>query len=513
MGTHNVSGFIQSGARRLEAQQWQERVARAAGALSDLGLAEGGMLALLMRNDLAFIETALAASRLGAYSVPINWHFTAGELRYILEDCAATHLIAHTDLLSRSRDSVPRNVRIVAVRTPPEVEAAYGGTSESTSMPQECDWEELIRRTDPSALRRAAARGSVTYTSGTTGRPKGVKRAPVPPEQQQHYEQLRRDWFGLRPRARTAIVGPLYHSVISTYALAAVRSGVDVFLLPRFEAQELLRLVASERLTHLHLVPTMMIRLLKLPEAVRRSYDCSSLEFVVHGAAPCPPTVKRAMIEWWGPIIHEYYGTSEAGMVTRVTSEEWLRHEGTVGKPWPGRQIRICDAHGATLPPRQEGEIYVGLDLMPDFTYHNASDLRAGIEREGMITNGDIGYTDEDGYLFLCDRKHDLVISGGVNIYPAEVEAVLVTHPLVRDCAVFGIPDGELGEVPAAVVQPIADASPTVEELTKFLLERIARFKVPRLIELRDSLPRQDSGKIYKRLLRDPYWAGSARRI
>jgi long-chain acyl-CoA synthetase len=340
------------------------------------------------------------------------------------------------------------------------------------------------------------------YTSGTTGLPKGVKKNPVSPDNRRAYLDLRAQWFGHRHGMRTAIVGPMYHSVQSTYAIAAVQSNGVVYLMPKFDAEAVLELIHTARLTHLHLVPTMMIRLLQLPERVRRQYDVSSLEFVVHGAAPCPRETKRKMIDWWGKIIFEYYGTTEAGMVCRSSSEEWLEREGTVGKAWPGRTIRIYDEEGNPQPPNVPGEVYMSLGLVPDFTYHNAAGKREQIGRDGLITNGDIGYLDEDGYLFLCDRKYDTIISGGVNIYPFEIESVLLSHPAVFDCAVYGVPDANLGEVPAASVQLRIGVTASPEEFADFLNERLARFKVPRRIEMCEALPRDESGKIYKRLLK-----------
>jgi long-chain acyl-CoA synthetase len=274
-----------------------------------------------------------------------------------------------------------------------------------------------------------------------------------------------------------------------------------------------LRAIAEHRLTHLHLVPTMMQRLLALPADVRRRHDVSSLEFVVHGAAPCPPQVKREVIAWWGPVIHEYYGTSEAGMVSRASSGEWLQREGTVGRPWPGREVRIYDAEGSRVGPNVEGEVYMSLGLTPDFTYQNDGAERAAIERDGLITCGDVGFLDEDGYLYLRDRKRDVVISGGVNIYPAEVEAVLAGHAAVLDCAVFGVPDDEYGERLMAVVQARPGEAVSGGELRRWASTRLASFKVPRIFELRDDLPRDESGKILKRLLRDPHWAAAGRRI
>jgi long-chain acyl-CoA synthetase len=284
-------------------------------------------------------------------------------------------------------------------------------------------------------------------------------------------------------------------------------------LQPRFDAEELLQLIERHRITHFHIVPIMFVRLLKLPDAVRARYDLSSLRFVIHGAAPCPPDVKRAMIEWWGPVIHEYYGSTETSLVTHCDSAEWLARPGTTGRPMEGIEIRILDAEGRVLPPGATGDIHVRSPRIADFTYHNQDRTRRAMERDGFVTLGDVGYLDEDGYLFLNDRSRDMIISGGVNIYPAEIEAALHTLPGVHDCAVFGIPDPEYGERIAAVIEPRPDARLTADLVVDYLRPRLANYKLPAHIEFRSDLPREDSGKIFKRKLREPFWAAAGRRI
>jgi long-chain acyl-CoA synthetase len=261
------------------------------------------------------------------------------------------------------------------------------------------------------------------------------------------------------------------------------------------------------------MVPTMFVRLLRLPEAVKRRHDLSSLEWVAHAAAPCPVDVKRAMIEWWGPVIHEYYGGTETGIVTFHTAEEALRKPGTVGRALPGGTVRIYGADGRILPAGEIGEIYLWLAGFPDFTYHGLDDKRREVGRDGLVTLGDVGYLDEDGYLFICDRARDMVISGGVNIYPAEIEMALLAMPGVRDCAVFRIPDDEFGEKLCAHIQPDPEVPIGAAEVTEFLRGRLADFKVPRVIKFETALPREDSGKIIKRKLREPYWAQAGRHI
>jgi long-chain acyl-CoA synthetase len=507
--------MICSGDRRTSHAALKERAARVASGLLATGAREGGAVAVLLRNDIAFLEAVYAASFIGGYAVPVNWHFTAEEIDYILADSGATHVVVHADLLHRLGGRLSERVTPLVVPTPPEVRDAYGIANDRCLVPGWCaPWDEWLAQYEPLAPQPARSDGAMSYTSGTTGRPKGVRRLPpATPAARDAVSSLRQAWFGIGPGVRTAIIGPLYHSVQLSYARAALAAGGEVVLTPRFDAEDVLRLIEERRLTHLQLVPIMMSRLLRLPEATRARYDLSSLEFVVHGAAPCPRDVKRQMIEWWGPVFHEHYGTTEVGLICRASSQEWLEREGTVGRPFVGREVRIYDAEGRQVPPGVEGEVYASLGELSDFTYQNAPGERSRMERDGLVTNGDIGYLDEDGYLFLCDRKRDMVISGGVNIYPAEVEAALIGHPAVQDCAVFGIPDPEFGESVLAVVQPQAGCAPSEEELRAYLDARLASFKVPRRFELAADLPRDESGKIFKRALREPYWLAAGRRI
>lgn len=496
--------MIHAADRNLTFATLADHAARGATGLIATGLGEGGAVALMLRNDLPFLEAVLAVQASGANAVPVNWHFKAEELGHILSDSGATHLVIHADLLGGVREAIPAHVVVVCVPTPPDVCAAYRIASEAAMAPRGlATWPEWVESLPRQHRTRRGGGGTMSYTSGTTGRPKGVRRAIVTdPESRRQLDRLRREWFGFRDGMRTALIGPLYHSVQLTYALGALRADSTIFLTPRFDAERVVRLIDQERLTHLHLVPIMMTRLLNLPDDVRRRYDTSSLEFVVHGAAPCPPDVKRAMIDWWGPVLHEYYGSTEAGMISRCSSEEWMRRPGTVGRAWAGRRVAIYDCDGELLPANAEGEIYVSVAPIPDFTYHKAESARRSIERDGLVTNGDIGYLDDEGYLFLRDRKSDVVISGGVNIYPAEIEAVVASHPGVHDSAVVGIPDAEYGEALAAFVEPRAGATVTAEDIRELVRGRLATFKVPRFVQMVDQLPRDESGKVYKRALR-----------
>jgi long-chain acyl-CoA synthetase len=305
----------------------------------------------------------------------------------------------------------------------------------------------------------------------------------------------------------------MYHSAPNAFALGSAIRLVDQTLMPRFEAEELLRIIEARRVTTVQMVPTMFVRLLQLPEATRARYDLSSLEVVVHAAAPCPPEVKRAMIDWLGPIVTEYYGSTETGPVVHCTSEEWLAHPGTVGKPVEGATVKVYDPDGNELGPGEPGDVYVRLDVVPDFTYRGDDAKRASVERDGLITAGDVGYLDAEGFLHLNDRRNDMVIAGGVNIYPAEIEACLHTLKGVRDCAVFGIPDERMGEALAAYVDADPAANLTAEAVREHVDRNLARYKVPRVVEFRDDLPREDSGKVFKRLLKEPYWQGRERAI
>jgi long-chain acyl-CoA synthetase len=288
---------------------------------------------------------------------------------------------------------------------------------------------------------------------------------------------------------------------------------MDMTIMPRFDAEEFLRLVQEHRVTVVQMVPTMFVRMLALPEDVRSRYDLSSLRRVVHAAAPCPPDVKRAIIDWLGPIVDEYYGGTETGPVVFCSSEEWLAHPGTVGRPIKHARISVLDADGREVPTGESGEVFMWLDVWPNFTYENDPDKRRAIERDGLVSCGDVGYLDGDGYLYLNDRRSDMVISGGVNIYPAEIEACLLALPGVRDCAVFGIPDDEFGEALAAYVEPLDGHPLTPDHVRSHVRANLASYKTPRVVELTRELPREDSGKIFKRRLREPYWRGRERAI
>jgi long-chain acyl-CoA synthetase len=509
--------FLMSGTRTLERETLAANAARAATGMAMLGIGEDDAVALVLRNDFAFLEAAQAAALIGAYAVPVNWHFTAEEAGYILRDCGAKLVIVHADLLERVAEAIPAGVPVLVVTTPPEIAAAYAVAAEGCRVPSGRQaWHDWLAGKARWATPAKPMRANIIYTSGTTGRPKGVRRAPAATAMmQEHLARTMAQVFGIRASEtiRAGITGPLYHAAPNAFARACLREAECIVLQPRFDAEALLQLIERHRLTHLHMVPTMFVRLLKLPEAVKRRYDLSSLRFVVHGAAPCPPLVKQQMIQWWGPVINEYYGGTETGGAVFHTAAEALRKPGTVGRPIAGAVVKIFDAVGRELGANEMGEIYLGVAGNPDFTYQGLPEKRREIERDGLITLGDIGYLDADGYLFLCDRARDMVISGGVNIYPAEIEQVLVTMPGVRDCAVFGIPDEEYGEALCAHIEVEDAAVLSADAVRSFLRHHLAGYKVPRQIEFTCVLPREDSGKIYKRKLRAPYWEGTGRRI
>jgi long-chain acyl-CoA synthetase len=505
---------IISGERRRGHAEVAERAARMAGGFEKLGVTQSDSLCILMRNDIAFIESAYAAMQLGAYAVPINWHFKPEEINYILQDSDTRVLIGHADLLHQLRDAVPSGVAVLSVPTPREILSNYKIDPSHLAMPDfAIDLETWLQRQQPYDGPARSQPQNMIYTSGTTGHPKGVRRQAPTPQQSASAERMRAMIYGLKPGARALLPGPLYHSAPNSFGLRSGRLGGALVLMPRFEPEELLRLVEVEMIDTIFMVPTMFIRLMKLPESVRSKYDISSLRHVIHAAAPCPTDVKRAMIEWWGPVIYEFYGSTESGAVTFANSEDALKKPGTVGKIAPGAELRFIGEDGSALPPGEIGEIYSRIADSPDFTYHNKPEKRAEIERDGFITSGDVGYIDEDGYVFICDRKRDMVISGGVNIYPAEIEAVLHAFPGVHDCAVFGIPHDEFGEALMAVVEPEPGVTLEISDLRAYLKTSLADYKVPKQIDILKELPREDSGKIFKRRLRDPYWVRAGRRI
>jgi long-chain acyl-CoA synthetase len=492
--------------RTIEPDAFFDRVLRAAGALQALGITASDTVALMLRNTPYVIELMLALRWLGATWCPINWHFRHDELHYILTDCGAKLFIAEATLLHELHAAVPPGLPAIQVDT-----AGMDDAAGSTPWPR---WGALRDAATPCTDPARAPRGPMLYTSGTTGRPKGIRRNAASPEQVARTLDRSRLCYGLEPGMRALLSAPIYHSAPNAYATGVSQMpGATLLLEQRFDAERTLRLIEQHRLTHAYLVPTLYVRLLRLPDEVKRRYDLSSMRHVGSTGSPCPPEVKRAMIDWWGPVFTEAYGSSELGYMTYVTSAEALAKPGTAGRAIPGCELAILDEQGRALPPGQPGLIYARQPAMVDFTYQGNDAARRAMERDGFMTMADVGYLDRDGYLFIVDRSADMVISGGVNIYPAEIEQALLGLPGIADCAVFGIPDDEFGEALAAAVQPRAGVHLSAEQVRDFLRERIAHYKVPAVVTFHDALPREDTGKIFKRKLREPYWAGRSRRV
>ena len=489
--------------RSIESNVLFDRVLRAASALQALGITAADTVALMLRNTPAVIELMLATRWLGATWCPINWHFKHDELQYILGDCAAKLFIVEAALLNELHGAVPPGVMAIAVS--------------DTTAPAEArrtQWDALRDAAAPCADPAGTPRGPMLYTSGTTGRPKGIRRDTPSAAQVARTLDRSRLCYGLEPGMRALLNAPIYHSAPNGYVVGVSQMpGATLLLEQRFDAERTLQLIEQHRLTHAYLVPTLYVRLLRLPDDVKRRYDLSSMRHVSSTGSPCPPEVKRAMIDWWGPVFNESYGSSELGYMTYVTSAEALAKPGTAGRAIPGCDLAILDEQGHLLPTGQPGLIYARQPTMVDFSYQGNDAARRAMERDGFMTMGDVGYLDRDGYLFIVDRSADMVISGGVNIYPAEIEQALLGLHGVEDCAVFGIPDDEFGEALAAAVQPRVGTPLSADAVRTFLRERLAGYKVPHVVTFHDTLPREDTGKIFKRKLREPYWAGRARRV
>ncbi|MDC6485311.1 AMP-binding protein [Luminiphilus sp.] len=506
----SLSGII-SGDRYLSPHALETNAARAASALHSAGVWQGDTVALLLRNDFAYFEATRGAGLLGATTVPLNWHMTASEISYVLEDCDAKVLVGHADLLTEAILSVCSGRHVIAVETPEEIAEAYNIAHNACqipgAIPEWYGWLDAHEKWNKSPV---APSNPMFYTSGTSGMPKGVRRQPVAPEVAQRAAARSATAWGLDAQGVVSIMtGPLYHSAPNAYGMSVVRSNGLLILQPRFDAENLLRLVSRYSVTHLHMVPTMFVRLLAVDSEVRWAADMKSLRFVAHGAAPCPPDIKRQMIEWWGPVIYEYYAMTETGIITTCDSEDWLDHPGSVGCPVDGVDIKILGDNGQFRNPGDVGQICVRSETTPFVSYHRAADQTQALRRGDYVLTGDVGYLDTDGFLFINDRMSDMVISGGVNIYPVEIEKVLIAMSEISDCAVFGVPDAEYGE---RLIACIESRGPVNLEAIKDLLgQQLASYKIPREFHFDLILPREDSGKIKKRLLRDAFVTGEHR--
>jgi long-chain acyl-CoA synthetase len=502
---------IRIGDRVLPQEEFKQRAAVVAGALDAGGVQFGDRVAIVLRNDPDFLLLSAACGLLGAVPVPVNWHWRGDELRHVLTHSGSRAAFAHSCFVDEVERVLPDGVPLIEAPVRDEQARAYGSTPPTGRHPMLDEWLEGHA---PQAEPLQSAPISLIYTSGTTGLPKGVTRQPMTPDQSRQVAGAVLAGMGLRPGMSTLITAPLYHAAPNAQGLFAVTLGNDVTIMPRFDAEEFLRLVDEQRITHAQVVPTMFVRLLELPDEVRGRYDLSSLEAVVHAAAPCPAHVKQRVIEWLGPIVLEYYGSTEIGVVVICDSEQWLAHEGTVGAPYGDAAIRIFGPSGELLPRGETGEIYVKPpSYWPSFTYLGQDDERAAIDRDGFISVGDVGHLDGDGFLYLSDRARDMVISGGVNIYPIEIESCLLELPGVRDVAVFGIPDDSYGEALAAHVDADPASGLSEDAIRDHVRERLAGYKVPRVVVFDDNLPREPSGKLFKRRIREPYWRDAGRTI
>ena len=474
----------------------------------EAGLRFGDHVAICMENNARYLEVAWAAQRSGLYFTPVNYHFNAEEIAYILDDCDARAFVTSVYVGDRLAD--------VASRMPAAVETrlVVGGAVEGYDS-----YEDAVARFPTTPLEEELEGHAMMYSSGTTGRPKGIRysleRRPVgnPSAFLNGFMRL----YGLREGSVYLSPAPLYHSAPLQFCIAMTRIGGTCIVLEHFDAEAALAAIQRYRVTHSQWVPTMFVRMIKLPEEVRTKYDVSSLEAAIHAAAPCPVPVKQQMIEWWGPIITEYYAATEGMGSTMISSEEWLAHPGSVGRA-NNCVVHILDDEGKELPVGQTGVVYFEAGpTAADFEYHKDPGKTAATREEhGWASVGDMGYLDDDGYLYLTDRRDFMIVSGGVNIYPQEAENLLVTHPKVYDVAVFGVPNEEMGEEVKAVVQPadMSTAGPELQrELLEFCRENLAHYKCPRTIDFEAELPRQPTGKLYKRLLRDRYWTGKESRI
>jgi len=479
-------------------------------ALRARGLEVGDSIALMCTNRPEFVEVFLAAQRIGLRLTPINWHLTGEEAGYIVDNCEAKAFVAAASL---------GDTAVVAAAAA----AAGGGDSGGGagdlvrlavggSLPGFELYEEVIAASEESDIDDPALGTQMLYTSGTTGRPKGVLRSPGAPSALAGVNLCDYDEDFVHSVDVHLCTGPLYHAAPLLFSLALpLLYGVPVVIMEQWDPAETLRLVEQHGVTHTHMVPTMFHRLLALPDEVRAKYDISSLRFVIHGAAPCPVAVKQALIEWLGPIVVEYYAATE-GFGTLVDSVTWLAHPGTVGRPMLPELVKVADENGAARAPGEVGLVYLRTQAATRFDYYGDADKTAGAYRGDYFTLGDMGYMDSEGYLYLTDRSANLIISGGVNIYPAEIDAILLQHPAVGDVATIGVPDEEWGESVKAVVQLAEGIEPSAElasELQEFCRARLAHFKCPRSIDFTPQLPREDTGKIYKRVLREQYRAAA----
>ncbi len=480
-----------------------ERSQRVAAALHDAGLRRGDGVALVLPNRPEFFEITWGCQLSGLYYTAVNTHFTPDEVAYVIGDSDAKAVFVEGEMAE-----IAAHVR--DVNTAVDVHISVG-----RGLPGWCGYEDALAAAGEAP---PTSDGSeMLYSSGTTGRPKAVRR-PLPADgngswAQSVLEMALTHRYGMSASSVYLSPAPLYHAAGVNYTMAVNRVGAASIMMRKFDAETVLRLIDTQRVTHAQFVPTMFVRMLKLPDAVRRQYDVSSLRCVIHAAAPCPVDVKHRMMEWFGPVIHEYYGGTEGFAGTVIGPEEWLAHPGSVGIPMA--PVHVVGDDGQELPIGQAGELY--FEGGPDFEYFKDPAKTASVYNErGWRSLGDMGYVDRDGYMYLTDRSTFMIVSGGVNIYPQEAENLLVMHPQLVDAAVFGVPNDEFGEEVKAVVQPVegVTSGPEFEaELIAYCRAHLAGYKCPRTVEFDPELPRDPNGKLYKRRIRERYWQGRASRI
>ena len=488
-------------------EAFDEKAKRIANVLSAAGVEPDQPVAILMRNDVNYLNVIEACRYLGSPYVALNWHASTPELIHILDDSKAKALIGHASLTSQFDADLDLDIEIFSISDPVELAEAYALDVTQDSL--HTDLESLVEEATAIGVEPKRFRGLFAYTSGSTGRPKGIKRVVNNDGADPYltYAQLSKNLLMIEPGDRFYTAAPVYHSApcgLSGFCIAGGEA--DLYIASKFDAEGFLADIAKYKITHCYIVPTMMVRLLKLPREVRDKYDVSSLRYGISSGSPWPADVKQDMIEWFGSIFYESYGSSELGFMTLISSAEALQKPGSVGKVLPGGSIKILDDNHCEMQAGETGSIFVNLPTFGDFSYTNAEGDLGGQRFQGFSTVGDVGYLDEDDYLFINGRNKEMIISGGANIFPAEIESELIKMPEVLDCAVFGAPHDEFGEMVAAVQTSRADLS--VDEIRHFLESRIARFKLPKKLDIHQTLPREDSGKIFKQRLREPYWEG-----
>lgn len=505
-----AAATITCGGRVRDQTDAHRRAGRLAAAIIAAGISRGDRVAVMARNDIEFLETSVAVAACGANPVPINTRWQAPEVAHVLADCAARLVIAHTEFVptvEHAIEAAGSTAVLLEVAMPPELlrEAGLPAVLARPTGRHPLLEEWIDAHPDPVGHLDGAVADSMglIYTSGTTGKPKGVLRERMTPHQLLSVAAGTATRMGLEPGGRMLVAGPLYHASPNAVAVLALRMGTHITIMPRWDAEAFLHHVERDRIQHAKVVPTMLSRLLSLPAEVRTRYDVSSLTHLVHSAAPCPPSVKRAAIDWFGDAVREFYGCTEAGPITWIGADEWLAHPGSVGRPADGSAVVIAAADGTPLATGEIGRVLVrGADYWPRFAYLNHTDHRT--TGDAMIDVGDLGRLDEDGYLHLTGRVGDVVIAGGVNIYPAEIEAAIMAIPGVEDVAVVGVPDttGDLGEAVVAHVLARPGVALIEDDIRAGLRAQLADYKHPGVIRIVAELPRDDSGKLYKRRLR-----------